>query len=1119
MTSAITSPIQQILALLTGATDPSELVCRVDKPERLVKLDDELNVFVLQLEHVLSLLVALNLPGQVPAIVRLGAIHDEAALLQSQPYDPDDPWLGDVVQNANQIRNAAETLQVAAKPIVAAGRFAVPGQWLESTQGDLSTHASDILGKYAEAVVTAWTTGKPALGVLADADDLMRRFPARVLDLYLQFGLQQTVTAIIGQHDALLALNHITSPSADDIVLYVDAPNRGWPPATDLANEASNVTHMFPGTTDDEARAAQAALTALLRKFQAFQVTMTALQVDQQLTQLIDASAFTTDAVTRVTGYRDALATALGQVHAGFTHVNDASDAQFATGASGVAAVIGNPQLKTDLDAAIAEVGYTTMAKSFALSLLILGAAAFSGGLAAGVAETAIDALAGDALIGGVVSFGEMGGFAAEAMMFTLVDRTGKELLFGPESTADTSYLHDLFWTAVTLGTLKLVGAGYGKFFKEVGAKSFMFRLGKFAIDNISLFAIGQVQQATESNRSAGMSDDGRALLSQLAMSIIMELGGELRGKVADRLGAGAATVDQNKLAAAEQGAISLGQQIDLAKTMKRADIDTTALSSAIETQFSGVLELARSVTDGTPGKEGVVLTLEALRVDHELHFAKIGIETTMGGKDQSSTVGPAGTNVVVVSDPAAEPVINQALALSGAPPLTDSPVMEDAKVSASPDGDITVAVPPSTVAATPATPLELALSSLDLSMLGTTVDGTPITLTTLEPIAVEGLKNLKAPRTTARGVPWSNYRIQELIGKIDKPLRMKFLMFMSDPEFAAHPDSYKSDHLIAFGSSEAAMDFASVYGVDLANTIRNVMNPDINGTGGYVLSAYAQAATELDAASTAGTTDQVFADLMTRTSAEWFGIVKPEPPVIPMVAPTPANFGIDQDSMQWKGFKARERKLYPNDSAKWDRWADIEQILQRGRNGDYATLSEPDRIEILKQFITKCDAVLETGETNGKFGYLAEELFIPDATKTVFLGEAEVSPRLSGTSKMDDFKPKGGPKGPNGKRRPWALEFKANQLYNMDTSDARSLARLHRIQISGGTIGNKSESGDVSNMPKGTQFVIWYVFEPQTQDQYDAMIYEFSDPSSKVERVKIGSQRGWVNIVKRAAP
>lgn len=1109
-----TSLLQEILALVTGVSGPTAKVTPRQLPRPGLDLADQLAVFVRQLEHVAELVSEMNLATAPAGMEVLRAAHDDAAAIRDRPYDDSTLGPDDGQQLADRIRAGATALQVAAPAIVRAARLTDPARWLATTQKTITGAAADVLTAYATAVRDAWLSGKPAGGALHAADALMADFPIQVRSAYLahsdgpqKVGLEQAIEQVISLRATLFGLtgpNPPTTPASYGDV-QVSAGGAGtWLPGADLINSLDDARRRIPGSS---VSAGAGLLNALVRKVQAYQVTLTGLIADQQLSMILEAAPLATEAMDRLAADRTALDAALDQVHSGFAD----GGGDFAAGATAVSSLLSGTQFKADFDAAVSQIQNIQMVETGVLTVAIVMAAALTGGVAAAAAEAAIGAVAGDAIFAGFTTWASAGGFAAEVITFTLVDRRGKELLFGSQSTADSSFAEDLFWTAVTMGVLRAVAAGYGPALRAVDGKDWRVRLPvvapKLAVEQISLFAIGQVQYAAQHGDLMAAGDVGRTALQQAAMSILMGIGGAVSGSVRKRLGDElAAQVDAARLAAAEDGASQLAAQLARVQTQDPAAIDGPGLASAVEAQYNRLAGLIQSVPDGTAGKAEALQDLRLVTEKLEVRLAQAGLETSFAGPDQQSTAAPVDPGVVALA-PEAQLAAEQIAADDGAPQLAASPAIDGAQEAATQSGQVSEYVDPPSVKVPPPDPAKVAKIAHLIDVFGKADGGTPIGLDDVDELAVDGLANLKAK--------YSDLAVRGLVARAGRGGELDFLRFLSNPEFAASSQEFTKVDYEAFADSDLARVFANQYGPSLANEIRIALTSGggpgrRSGANFYpepVIAALAVAAGEIEEAKTAGQPDPTAA-LKARTKAEWLQLIGVGAPKITSPEPaTAVNFGIDRTSAQWKGLAVLMQAKYPGASAAdISGYADIAQVMARGKGGAYSSLPEADRAAILRQFVTMCENMnLTTNRINGKVGALAEWMFLPKANRTVWKLGKQISKATADSSIPDDYS--------NVNNIPTATEGKATRFYELSVGDAAGRARQHMADISGVYVdGQLVTTGDVVNLQAGTVFEIWYFFDA-TPGQISAMMNEFNAPESKVTRVKFG--RGGWQVVK----
>lgn len=689
--AAVVSPLQKIITLVTGTTSSAATLTPPQAPERALGLSDELWVFALQLEQVLTVVNGLALPSTVHAAETLLAVHDEAEDIRDREFGPSAFGYGEIAQLAGRVRRGAETLAVAAPLIVSAARFAVPSQWLDAAATPIVAAASDALRTYVRAVAEAWATGQPATGTLRAADEQLRTLPATIRKAYLRNGLDAAIAALRPHRDDLHGIvgdNPPLVPHSYGDVSITAMPHgeQGeWQVTTDLTAEVVGIR----GAIGDTPEQTQAKIDKVARKIQALHLTLVALAMYQQMEMVFTQFPVNTGASQRLQANHTTLGTALDQLHTGYA----AGGAAYVQGANAVARLLNDAQFRADFDAAVRQLSQIKFVETVVLTTAIVTAAALTGGMAAAAAETMIGAVGGDVLFAGLTTWAEVGGFAAEVITFTIVDRAGRTLLFGPESTGSTSFKEDLFWNTITMGVLRVVSKGYGAIFREVNAKSWRFRAGNIAADQITLFAIGQVQTQVKTGHAMGLSETEQSLAQQIAMALLMGLGAKISTSVRVRLGDTAPAANQANLEIAEQGAADLAGLLDKIQNNQATPEERASLSAKVEAQFNAEAELVRQLPDGTDGKPDLIAGYRTMTTELEVRAAVAGLETSVSGPGSESSAAPAGPGIIVFA-PSALDAIGKVMAEKGASEVADSPVTDGAKQAKLPNGQLLTFIP-----------------------------------------------------------------------------------------------------------------------------------------------------------------------------------------------------------------------------------------------------------------------------------------------------------------------------------------------------------------------------------------------------------------------------------------
>ncbi|SCF19759.1 hypothetical protein GA0074695_4250 [Micromonospora viridifaciens] len=1098
------SLVQQFLGLVAGAVQPDPRPSAPQEPVPVLAFDEQIALLVRQLDHLLEVLSPL--PGAPPdAVTRLQLLRDEIATWREGRLDPTLFALGEEERLAKQVLSTSTMVQIAAPSIMAAAQLAAPGRWLRTVQEPLATEAGQVVLRYVEAIGTTWRSG--ALAGLAAADEAMRRFPKMVCQHYLGLpALKMAIDGLGDLRDNLLILKaasqHPTSgtPALDDMQLKAVADQKQtWGPLWQLRKDLTPAEGAY--SQGDYTRA-YPLIIPLAERIQAYQLILTALLIDEQLATFVDELVLAGDLRARLGSHRATLAGILAVLHEGFT----GKAGRLAAGGGQLSNLLRNKAFTDDFDAAVDRLKNQDMVKTTALVVAVAVAAAVAGIAAAAVAEVAIVAIAGQAVAG--TAWVAVGGFAADVMASTVVDRLGREILMGEESLAGSSAFGDLLWNAASAGLLRGVGNVYGNVFRGANVQSMRFRLGKAGTDFVTMTAFGQVQQLARTGELMGVPEIGESLVQQVAVTAVMWVGTRLASPARSRLGGVAKAADQAEVNAADAGADAVAKLINRINRRTATPAEREGLATLVQEQYNREVRLARSVPDGTPDKAEVLAAQRQMIGELELRLALAGMESALGGPDAPSRFGPVQPGVVAFADEA-RPIAEHFEADRGAPALAKSPAVEGALEAAHPDGTITTYLPAERLdVPSPPKPPRIGSVRARLELQAVTESGGQATLADIAPLAEIGLTNLEgwfAENTVNKIVDW-----------VEGEHQLGFLQFMSHPEFAPPGPNeprrtFAAGDLQAFGQSREARDFANAYGPGLALHI-NLTITDSHQKNSYPkhsLAGLRRAAAEIEAAAPAERA-AVIEKIRQRTKKQWdldLGVKVPPPP---RPAPaTAANLGIDKRTAMWRGILELHRKRYDTKTApEIEALAEIEMVMERGRQGHFKKLSHKDRIEVLAGFADRCLAAGLAKQVNGKLGALNEYMFLDEPFKKTFWlnGKQERANQAGGTvpdAYWDE------------QRR--MLELKATRFDTLKLSDLSDRARQHTDDITGvyDAQGNLKKTGDAHNMPPGTTFDIWYTFEAN-EAQIKVMMDEFQRPGSKVTRVRFGSG-GWLPVIPRS--
>jgi hypothetical protein len=185
------------------------------------------------------------------------------------------------------------------------------------------------------------------------------------------------------------------------------------------------------------------------------------------------------------------------------------------------------PEIRTDLESIQSRIKTVAIVNTIGKVLVILGAAALTGG-AAGAAVGG--ALEGAGATAGVVWAGST---AAEIVTFTLVSRAGNQAVFGKN---DTSLTEDLVTNTIMFGFLKAASALYGaaKLAPKIGKT--LNAVGGVATGFLALQGFAELHFRYKQGHYMDWGDRGRSLLSNAVIMAAMGLGSYLAKPLNQRI-------------------------------------------------------------------------------------------------------------------------------------------------------------------------------------------------------------------------------------------------------------------------------------------------------------------------------------------------------------------------------------------------------------------------------------------------------------------------------------------------------------------------------------------------------------------------------------------------------
>jgi hypothetical protein len=154
--------------------------------------------------------------------------------------------------------------------------------------------------------------------------------------------------------------------------------------------------------------------------------------------------------------------------------------------------------------------------------LVIVGAAAFTGGLAGAAIGGALE---GAGATAGIVAAGE---FAAEVVTFTIVSRLGNKAVLGAH---DTNFAEDLVTNTLMFGFLKAATAGYSRVFKLIAkpkAHKVAYTVGAGITGMVSLQIFAEAHHLVKEGKWMSRGDRWRGVFQNATLLVALGLASHL---------------------------------------------------------------------------------------------------------------------------------------------------------------------------------------------------------------------------------------------------------------------------------------------------------------------------------------------------------------------------------------------------------------------------------------------------------------------------------------------------------------------------------------------------------------------------------------------------------------
>ncbi|BCJ50645.1 hypothetical protein Asp14428_21200 [Actinoplanes sp. NBRC 14428] len=898
----------------------------------------------------------------------------------------------------------------------------------------------------------------------------------------MQGGITDAAAAWSGLRELRAQLGRpVSGPTGADHGTAADAgPNvTTWPLRADLDDALGRARAM----RDNGEPGLEEAMQDLIRTVQIQHATLTALTVREQVSAWVDQVIAFPDLTARVTGYVGELDTVLrgfSDAFAARTHPDDparmaaAATAQVAA-ITALAELLGRRQVKDDLDELGTVIGVETAVKMALLATAVVAAAALTAGMAGAAVGGALasGAAAGGLTLAEAAAVGAIGSFAVEALWFTVAVRAGNELLLGPDSVSHTSFAEELFWNAAMMGGIKAVERGFATVFVQLvradtAAARIAFVAGRTAVAQLSLFAFAELQSLVHRGRLLTGEEAAAAALQQIVMTATLSIGRLLGTSFAERL-TGEPRIDATRLQLLEARralAATRFRQIGAGRATPEQVATYLTDAQALWTDF---LKLVDTLPPEDARVPALIEPFAKARFELELRLAMIGILSPDSG-GLPPACRPVRPGVVAVSAEARARLEQFHAEREG---TLEPATLPGVLVGARPGGARTIFLTSALPERAP-TPAELAL-----------VRGVVPEDVLFDDVATLGLVRL----TEAFGAR-----------KVDNVLaaagdrQIELLRLLAHPELAqvTAVRNAGGEAWEAIGQDARAVAFGRAYGPRLAVKLYTMFGP-----GPARVDARERTAGLIEAAEPARR-DPLIQELLTLDDRRFRLRIGTAKRIVRQAA-TKDSLKIDRSLVQWRTIRAEIERNYPHLTAEQrDGRADLDQVLEAARAGKFAkSLSHATRLAMLDRF----DALgrqygLSPGSISGRRGTLAEWLFIPGRgfRRTVWLRGKQIRQVVSGCTVSDDWYQVDG--------RWEALELKSDLIHQQSTAELRALA--------GGYLTDAA--GDAENLPPGSRYALWFIREPGTQADMDAMITVLRGGGSPITRVRFGD-REWVDL------
>ncbi|MCI0688952.1 MAG: hypothetical protein L0Y54_17235 [Sporichthyaceae bacterium] len=953
----------------------------------------------------------------------------------------------------------AWTLTVALRPTLRQlYDLAKPGQYLPPFELRLRS----LLWRARQAYCTAIEEALNAARVnvldywLNEGGRLVGEFRAKLQDLYLYDpkGLEGQIRAMAETAVDLIQLRTergsgaFPNRAADAELLLTTTPAGGpWPRLAPLLNELQGIRdYEFADQAEKYLRFSQ--------KLQGLALGLNVLATRERLSWLADQTILPSSAAGRLDGYAAALGNALTQIEIGIAQFKlgnfvAAADAQ-KLGVAALNAVTGPDAFKNDIKDVTDTIELQEQVKAVAAGVAIAAASALTAGAVGAAAGVALAAVVDTSTVVGVLVV-SAGVLATEVLWETIVARAGSEILLGPQSIQGSGFLDDLGWQAAQTVALRLTMYGAGDIFKAVAkAGKRAEAIAKIAVQQISMFAFGEVQFVIRTGRLHTLREAVFAGVQQIASTGVIMAGGLLGETFANRLGAARGSIGdagEQRLAVLEAERAQVLTDFDAIRNGTASDAQFVAWARRAAEVWNGLVALVQDMPAGADR----LLALGKLSVakgEIELRLAELGISATLTLPDAVPMFQGLLPGLVAVSDDG-RPVLDTAYPPASRLPSSDPDAVlalgsGGRRVLFLPAGDLPAQAPP---------PQRLAHVPE-----ATARPGAPDQPVVLPGAPTVGLQRLQAAMGAAK--------VTRMLAQAPPGQAEAFLRLIAHPDLAAvGAVQTRANALAGLASHPPSLAFGRRWGPLLVLRMRRRL-----GVGPGLDDGLARA-DNLLSQTPAADRSALIARLMGLDSGELRRELGQTPPLRPPRRRiTPDNLGIDDDHPQWTTLRQEvERDFAALTLVQKVALTDCLQVIEVAASGAFDGYQAQTKLAVLEAFELRMVQGQIRGQlsaivANGLRGRLAEHLFLgqlPVLQQTMWLGGGRIYDWLGGRSNMDAY---------------WLVgqlaafgELKSDDIHLQTASQQEATARGYRTDA----------IGDFENISPGSTYYLWFIRDP----------------------------------------